>query len=656
MEADFSGWATKAGLRCSDGKTIMPDAFKHQDQMKVPLVWQHGHNDPTNVVGHAILENKPEGVYAHCFFNATPKATHAKELVHHKDITMLSIWANQLIQRAGRVMHGVIREVSLVLSGANPGALIENVSIRHSDGEEVLNDEVIIYTGLTLELEHADTTNKKEDVQMAETKTTANEDLTVQDVYDSFTEEQKQVVHYLIGEALASAEDEMAQGAIDTDEINTRLSHIQEGIKTMGQHNIFETQGKVDSTFTLSHDDMKSIVSDAVKCGSLKEAVNAYVISHSITDIDLMFPDAKNVAGAAPEFLKRRTEWATKLLGATKKSPFSRIKTLWADLTYEQARAKGYVKGTLKKDEYFSVARRVTIPTTVYKKQKLDRDDIVDIVDFDVVVWLKGEMRLMLDEEVARAILIGDGRDGADEDKIDESCIRPIASDHELFTTQLYVNITDANSTIQEVIDSIILHRRFYKGTGNPTFFTTEYYISRFLLLKDTTGRRIYANLADLAVELRVADIVPVEAMEGDSEIVGVIVNPVDYTVGADRGGEVNMFDDFDIDYNQQKYLMETRVSGALTKLKSALCIRKTDAASVLVTPTAPTFDPETGEVTITNTTGVVYKNAAGVVINAAGSPYTVAPGATYTVNATPSSGYHFASTEEDVWTFTMDA
>jgi hypothetical protein len=393
-----------------------------------------------------------------------------------------------------------------------------------------------------------------------------------------------------------------------------------------------------------------------MKSGSLKDAVQNYALAHGITNIDVMFPEAVAIDGMTPEFLKRRTEWVNTLLGSTSKTPFSRIKTLSADLTFDEARAKGYVKGTLKKEEFFGVSKRVTTPATIYKKQKLDRDDVLDITDFDVVAWLKAEMRLMLDEELARAILIGDGRDIAHEDKINEGNIRPIASDHELFATQVYVNVDDTSSSFQEVVDAIVRARRFYKGTGLPIMFTTETYISSALLLKDTTGRRIYSNLAELAAELRVSEIVGVEVMEEMADLVAIIVNPIDYVIGADKGGEINMFDNFDIDYNQHKYLIETRCCGALRKLKSALVVRKTVGTNVLAVPAVPDFDPQNGEVTITNTTGVVYKKADGTVVNAAGSPYTVAPGASLVVNATPATGYYFATSEEDSWNFTMDA
>lgn len=696
MKADFSGYATKAGLKCSDGRTIMPDAFKQQDKARVPLVWQHGHADPENVLGHAVLENRPDGVYAYGYFNNSVKGTHAKGLVQHKDITMLSIWANQLIERGGNVLHGAIREVSLVLSGANPGALIENVTLHHSDGDDtVLDDEVIIYTGLSLE--HSDDEDDTEEVVddtmqtiydgmtdkqknvvthmvndalelehvSGDTTSTATE--TLQDVYDSMTTKQKDVLHYMLGQALESAgttvqQDNSNMAVTDfantmqqdntTDTTDTTADHgntNQEG-NTMTR-NVFEKEGKPD--LSLSHADILGIVADATKGGSLKDAVEGYALAHGITDIDVLFPEAQTITNV-PEFLARRNEWVNTLLSATRKSPFTRIKTISADLTFEDARAKGYVKGALKKEEFFGVTKRVTIPSTIYKKQKLDRDDMVDITDFDVVTWLKGEMRVMLDEELARAVLIGDGRDIAHEDKINEGNIRPIAKDHELYTTTVYVNIGDASSSASEIIDAVIMNRRHMRGTGLPTMFTSETYISMFLLLKDTTGRRLYRSLDELTNELRVAAIVPVEVMEEEPDIVAVLVNPVDYVLGADKGGNVSMFDDFDIDYNQYKYLIETRVSGALIKLKSAMVIKKTASANVLIAPAAPAFVPATGALTITNQTGVVYKHGV-TTIDAAGSPYTVPAGTTWVVDATPSGNYYFGSSNDDQWSFTAN-
>jgi hypothetical protein len=657
MEADFGGYATKAGLKCSDGRTIMPDAFKHQDRVTVPLVWQHGHNTPSNVLGHAVLENREDGVYAYAYFNDTQPADHAKKLVHHRDIKALSIWANQLIERGGRVLHGMIREVSLVFSGANPGALIDTINIRHSDGSnDIVEDEAIIYTGLDIELFHSEDTMNKGDSKMTDT----NNDLTVQDVYESMTQEQKDVVAYMVQTALEDAST-MAQSAINTEEIKATLNEIKEGI-TMS-HNVFD-QSESTNKHVVSHADVKSVLDDAKKRGSFKEAIYDYGLVHGITDVDVLFPDAKNVL-SQPEWNKRRTEWVTNFLNGTNKTPFSRIRTLSADLTFDQARAKGYIKSSFKKEEFFSIGKRVTTPTTIYKKQKLERDDMIEITDFDVVAWLKAEMRIMLDEEIARAALVGDGRDVADSDKISETNIRPIAKDSELFTTTVNVNIDDSASSMSEVVDAIISARRFYKGTGLPNAYMSETYISRFLLLKDTTGRRIYADINQLAAELRVSAIIGCEILEDDASIVAIIVNPVDYTMGATRGGEVSMFEDFDIDYNQQKYLIETRMCGALTKLKSALVVKKVAASVTLVSPTKPTFNASTGVVTIPTVTGVTYKAAtynsvdgvvtAGATLSA-GAQTAIAAGATTYVVAVPSSAsFEFNTSAEDFWAFTRN-
>lgn len=683
MEADFSGYATKAGLKCSDGLVIMPDAFKHQDTMQVPLVWQHGHDDVDNVLGHAILENREDGVYTYGYFNQTAKAHTARQLLEHGDINMMSIWANDLIKRADRVLHGAIREVSLVLSGANPGAVIESVTIRHGDMETDLEDEAIIYTGLAIELAHSDTDadeDDESDTDESGTEGTGSEDdsddsiehadmtdgttgdtldeETISDIVESMSEKQQDVLHYLVGEAISTAE----SGTDDTEESTTlQQDHLgQQDTKEkegddMGRTNVFEDdKTKAPAAHVLSHDAMKSIVDDASTLGSLRRAVEGYALQHGITDIDMLFPEAV-AATDTPEWFGRRTDWVEKLLSGVRKSPFSRVKTLSADLTEDEARAKGYIKGSLKKEEFFKLSKRSTTPTTIYKKQKLDRDDMIDITDFDIVAWLKGEMRLMLDEELARAILIGDGRIGGSDDKINEDNIRPIALDHELYTTTVTVNIDDASSTVQEIIDAIVLNRRFLRGTGLPTMYTTETYIAKFLLLKDTLGRRIYKNLAEVADELRVQEIVPVEVMEEEADLVCVLVNPVDYVVGATKGGEVSMFDDFDIDYNQYKYLIETRCSGALTKLKAAMVVKKTASTNVAVIPDMPSFNTATGVLTIVNQTGVVYKNGA-TVVNAAGSPYAaIASGASITIDATPASGFYFPTSEDDSWTFTRD-
>lgn len=720
MEADFSGYATKAGLKCSDGRTIMADAFKHQDKVTVPLVWQHGHTEPTNVLGHAVLENRDDGVYAYGYFNSTPAAQHIKESVSHGDIKQMSIWANQLVERSKQVFHGVIREVSLVLSGANPGALIENVTIRHGDGsEDILDEDVIIYTGLSLQ--HAEGDDDESD----------DDDETLEDIYNSMTEKQQNVLHYMVAQAAAGNEalsqssdsdaqavkkfydeltdeqkqilhtmvtgddDENTNGTEDNgnsddeddssnensdngdndddagadgdnddanngddqsnensdDDSDVNNTDDQKG--TEMKHNVFE-KGDDKNGPVLSHADVEGIVADAIKGGSLKEAVESYALSHGIQDIDVLFPEAKTIS-STPELYGRRVEWVNNILSGVKKSPFSRVKTLSANLTTQEARAKGYIKGNLKKEEFFKVSKRVTTPQTIYKKQKLDRDDVIDITDFDVVSWLKGEMRLMLDEELARAILVGDGRPVDDEDKISEDHIRPVANDHEVYTTVVNVNIGDANSSANEIIDGIISNRRHLRGSGLPTMYTTESVIATFSLLRDTLGRKIYKTLDEVAAELRVEKIVPVEVLEEQSDVLAIIFNPSDYVVGADRGGNVSMFDDFDIDYNAHKYLIETRVSGALVKLKSALVIKATAANSVLVTPPEPAFDGD--EITITDTTGVVYRNVdTDEVMNAAGSPYTVADDETVMVQAEPASGYHFPSSENDSWTFTGEA
>jgi len=654
VKPDFSGWATKANLVCADGRTILPDAFKDQDSAQVPMVWQHGHNDPGNVLGHMKLEARDGNVYAYGYFNDTEQAKNAKALVEHGDINALSIFANKLVEKAKKVSHGVIREVSLVLAGANPGALIDNIELQHADGELVtIEDEAVIYTGE--ELKHGDdTVQPGAEIPDPEDP---GDGPTVQDVYDKMSEEQKEVVHYMVGAAIESSAtepDPKVEHSATTDDKETR---------TMSR-NVFEQQngsgGEGGAKHELSHDAIKGIVEDAGKMGSLKEAVEAYALKHGIEDIDVLFPDARTINNT-PEFDKRRTEWVSAVINGTRHSPFSRIKSIVADITHDEARARGYIKGTLKKEEYFGLTSRVTTPSTVYKKQKLDRDDIIDITDFDVVAWLKGEMRLMLDEELARAILIGDGRAVDDEDKIKDPAganegagIRAIVNDHDLYAATVTV---DPDATSAVLVDTIVENMRFYKGSGSPTLYTTLPMLTKMLLARDTLGRRLYRTASDLAAEMGVNNVVTVEVMEGVSNLFGVIVNLNDYTVGADRGGDIAMFDDFDIDYNQYKYLIETRVSGALTKIRSALVIRLAGGSDVPVDPAAPAFNAGTGAITITNQTGVVYKNAAdGSVMNNAGSPYTVDPGEDLTVVATPAAGYYFANNIEDEWTFEREA
>lgn len=583
---DFGGYATKVDLKCSDGRVIRKDAFKHNDGATVPLVWQHMHDDPKNILGHALLENRTDGVYALCTFNDTDAGKNAKQLVQHGDITSLSIHANQLKQKGSDVIHGMIREVSLVLSGANPGAYIDNLSFQHSDGSiETDETECVIFSGedITTELEHA-------------------EDKTIGEIFDTMNEEQKNVVYAMIAEALDQEQENMSQTDEDgedfidkedeedkevvNDKKTNKIKHSNGGVKM--KKNVFDTKGddgKVKTGGTLTHDEFKAIMVEAKKCGSLKDAILQHTQTYGIENIDYLFPDAKVVTNG-PTFIKRDMNWVADLMAATTHTPFSRIKSLAADVTADEARAKGYVKASLKTDEIVSLLRRVTTPTTVYKKQKLDRDDIIDITDMDVVAWLKAEMRMMLDEELARTVLIGDGRAAESPDKINELNIRPIYKDDETYSHRVSVE-SDADTF--DIIDSIVRARVYYKGSGNPNLYVSPTILTDMLLLKDTTGRRIYNSEAELAMSLRVAKVIEVAPMEGlhrhtsdlvpvQMDCIGIIVNPKDYVMGADKGGSISMFDNFDIDYNQYKYLIETRVSGALVQPKSALVIEKIHA------------------------------------------------------------------------------
>src|SRR3954471_11754898 len=666
---DFSGWATKFGLRCSDGRTILPGAFEHQDEHRVPMVWQQGHGSPENVLGHAILENRDECVYTYGYFNETTQAQNAKVLVSHGDISALSIFANSLVERAKQVSHGIIRELSLVLAGANPGALIDNIAITHSDGEtEIHVDEAIIYTGLELEHGTVTTESAATEVETETQKQVEDGEPTVQDVYDSMTTDQQEVVHYMVGAALESTAAE-SDNTDNTDTTDTPASastseevvtHEAKDENEMSGRNVFEQEKDKETgpRHSLSHDAMRGIATDAVKRGSLKEAVEDYAFKHGIEDIDVLFPDARNITDT-PEWDARRTEWVSEVLGKVRKSPFSRIKSIVADITHEEARARGYIKGTLKKEEFFGLTRRVTTPSTVYKKQKLDRDDILDITDFDVVLWLKGEMRLMLDEEIARAILIGDGRDIDDEDKIrdpkgatDGAGIRSILNDDDLYAATITIDV-DNDLRKTDLVDRILESMRFYKGSGLPTFYTTLPTMTQMLLARDSQGRRFYRTATDLASELGVSSVVTVEVMEEEADLVGIIVNLQDYTVGADRGGEVSFFDDFDIDYNQYKYLIEARSSGALTKIRSALVVKQAAAGATKVTPAEPTFDPDASTFTVVDTTGVTYRRSdTNAAVTAAGSPYTVDEGVDLTIYAVPNAGYFFDNNVEDEWTF----
>lgn len=580
MKYDFSGWATRNNIKCSDGRTILKDAFKQHDGQTVPLVWNHQHNESANVLGHAVLENRDEGVYAYCTFNDTEAGKNAKLLVEHGDVTALSIYANQLKQKGSNVMHGTIREVSLVLAGANPGAFIDSV-IRHG---EFCEDEAVIYTGEELTLQHADDPSDKADEKDKKGDDEVdNNEKTIKDVVDSMSEEQKNVLYALVGQALEGKE--MAQSAIEENENNIE----EDGGEQEMKHNVFEGK-ETENKDVLSHDAMETILKDAKRYGSLKESFLAHAESYGIKDIEWLFPDAKNV-NTPPDFIKRDDSYVQKVMRGVHHVPFSRIKSMFADITADQARAKGYIKGNLKKEEVFTLLKRTTTPTTIYKKQKLDRDDVVDITDFDVVAWLKMEMRMMLDEEIARAILVGDGRSSSDDDKINEMNIRPISRDEDLYCVKAPVAVAAA-ATEDEIakafIRTVIKSRKEYKGSGSPTLFTTEDVITNCLLLEDKNGRVIYDTVDKLATALRVKEIVPVEVMENaktmvnkvEKPLMAIMVNLVDYYVGADKGGAINMFDDFDIDYNQQKYLMETRCSGALVKPFSAIAVALDQAAA----------------------------------------------------------------------------
>lgn len=613
---DFCGWASKNDLLCSDGRTIRRGAFASDDGKKVPMVYQHQHTSIDNVLGHAILENRDEGMYAYCYLNESDTGKMAKELVRHGDICAMSIYANKLKQIGNDVVHGEIKEVSLVLAAANPGAAIESVVLEHSDGST--EEEAIIYSGEDTQykiLSHAESSTQtssdktvndilnnmseaKKNVlyymlaKVSETDEEAEDDdviedsdirhadvsggRTIQDIFDTFTSDEKKVAFFLIGQAIKES------GSMEQSDI-PNIDDESEENDTM-KHNVFENNQINNDETVLSHAEIEEIFRDTKQYGTLKNSA----LAHGVENIEYLFPDAKTVT-PTPELIKRNDDWVSKVMGAVHRTPFSRIKSTAANLTEDEARAKGYIKGKLKKEEVFSLLKRTTEPTTIYKKQKLDRDDVVDITDFDVVAWIKSEMRMMLNEEIARAILIGDGRLTSSDDKIPEDHIRPVAFDSELYTVPVEVTVATGatdDDKAKAIIRSIIKGRKEYKGSGNPVMYTTEDTLTDMLLMEDKMGRVVYDSVTKLATALRVSEIVTVPVMEGlkDSEgnaVIAVIVNLADYNVGADRGGEVNMFDDFDIDYNAMKYLIETRCSGALTKPYSALAVKlKTSVGS----------------------------------------------------------------------------
>lgn len=572
---DFCGWATRNDLKCSDGRVIRRDAFKHNDGQQVPLVWSHQHSDVNDVLGHALLENRDEGVYAYCKFNDTESGRTAKLLVQHGDVNALSIYANQLQQQGPNVMHGNIRELSLVLAGANPGAFIESI-IKHGEESE---EEGIIYTGEKLTLAHAEEPTEKKEESKEEKKDNSEKEKTIGDVLNTLTEEQKTAVYAIVGQAVQHG-DENSEN--DEDEEETTM-----------KHNLFDKDTQQPEENVISHDDMQVIIADAKRYGSMKDSFLAHSTeieyapksgTYGINTPDYLFPEARNL-NTPPEFIKREMGWVQKVMGGVHHSPFSRIKSMFADITEDDARAKGYIKGKLKKEEVFGLLKRTTTPTTIYKKQKMDRDDVIDITDFDVIAWLKSEMRMMLDEEIARAILVGDGRSSSSDDKINEMNIRPIWKDEDLFTIKSTIEVdaaANADQRAKAFIRACIKSRKNYKGSGTPTLFTTDDVLTDCLLLEDMNGRVIYDTEEKLRTALRVSSIVTVPVMENlkrddgegnNLDLMGIIVNLADYNVGADKGGAVNMFDDFDIDYNQQKYLIETRCSGALIKPFSAIVL-----------------------------------------------------------------------------------
>lgn len=558
MKYDFSGWATRANLKCSDGRTIMKDAFKQNDGQKVPLVWNHQHDDPNEVLGHALLENREDGVYAYCSLNDTEAGKTAKLLIQHGDISALSIYANQLKQNMSNVVHGNIREVSLVLAGANPGASIQSV-IQHG---ATMEDEAMIYTGEELSIMHSDDPKPPVEKPEKPEKNTDENGETIGDIFNTLNEKQKEVVYALIGEALEN-------------------NNSEGGDNTM-KHNVFDQSEEQNSENVLSHSEMQTIIEDGKRFGSLKESFLQHADEYGIENIEYLFPEAKSL-NTPPDFIKREMGWVQTVMSGVHHTPFSRIKSMFADITADEARARGYMKGKLKKEEVFGLLKRTTTPTTIYKKQKLDRDDVIDITDFDVVAWLKSEMRMMLEEEMARAILIGDGRLPSSDDKINEQNIRPIWKDEELYTIRGIVKGDDSDKAAlaTEFIDQSVRSMTDYRGSGSPTAYMTAEMLTECLLLKDTNGKRIYSNENEVATAMRVSKIVTVPVMNNQTRKEGsdtytlqaIIVNLNDYNVGADKGGAINMFDDFDIDYNQQKYLIETRCSGALTKPFSAIVL-----------------------------------------------------------------------------------
>ena len=593
MKFDFSGWATKNDLTCSDGRTIKHNAFKENDGQRVPLVWQHGHQTVDNVLGHALLENRDEGVYAYCALNDTPAADNAKELVKHGDVKALSIYANRLDQRGADVIHGNIVEVSMVLSGANPGALIDNVALEHSDGSWTESeDEAIIYSGLTLSHDSGDITEDTYSMDDDEVYD-EDDDMTVADVLETLDDDQRLAVAALIEEISGDVDEDdedydddeydVDDEDYDDEDYEEDAEHGDFGGDTLMHSNIFEGDALYSVGPQLSHAEEEQIFAEARMPGmTLRSAVLAHAADYGIKNPELLFPDATNL-DPEPQRVMRENSWVSRVLQGSKHTPFSRVKTQWSNLTADELRAKGYVKASRKKDVVYEIANRKTEPTTVYNKTKIDRDDVLDITTFNVVAWMQQNLRYSLEEELARAVLIGDGRQVSDENKIKEANIRPIWTDDELFSHKVLI---DKDAKTADIIDAVRRSRKFYKGSGSPVLFTTNAFVCDMLEIKDLNQRYVYETKQAVANALNVTDVIEVEVMEGakrevggkTQNLLGIIVNMQDYTMGSDKGGETSFFEQFDIDFNQQKYLLEARCSGSLTKYKSAIVIEKATA------------------------------------------------------------------------------
>lgn len=672
-EPDFAGWATKNDLRCTDGRTIKAGAFKHMDKVTVPLVWMHQHKDPENVLGHATLEDRAFGVYTYGFFNESERGQHMKKAVQHGDIVSMSIYANELTEKVtskGRdVLHGQIKEVSLVLAGANPGAFIETVSMKHGDNASDYLDEAVIYTGLALQ--HGDDIDWEVDMgnktqeeinaeELAHAAATEAATKDIKEIFDTYTDDQKAVAYFMIAQAAekakADAEAAAKDGAAEHDAITKQgefLAHLndtlKEGFEHMANVNLFETQGQVTTGGKLTHDGFRDLMKDAKKIGTFKEAVIEHADTYGIADIELLFPDAKAIG--APEVYSRRMGWVPKLLGGTKHTPFSKVKSVVFDITEEEARARGYIKGNQKKDEVVKLMKRTTGPTTVYKKQKLDRDDLIDIdiTDINVVAWLKAEIRTMLEEEIARAILFGDGRPASSDDKIKDpegansgDGIRSILHDADFYSIK---GDLPANVSPKDAVKGIIRLRSKWRGTGKPTLWISDAFLTDIMLEEDKFGRALYETEQALADKLRVQEIVTVDIIDDMENLFAILVNPTDYSIGTNKGGELTSFEDFDIDFNQHKYLMETRLSGALTKPFSAIVIRR--LLGTLATASNPSFNGETNTISIPTATGVIY------LIDGEPATGDVVITTTTEVNAVADEGYYLAPNTTREWTYT---